>query len=158
MWSVLFNQNITIPFIIQWGPAPLHQDSEDDGDYDQKDDNAENTDGDDGTRVDFLLLTPGDVSILISSVRLMLIVRVITSAVGGVSHAGHADPAPDPGDLTHGPHLAGVLCNMCNVSSRQPWPALPHITRVITYQSRSYKIPADIDKKPQPATEQYKRC
>ena len=65
--SVYYNQNSTLPFILKWGPASLDKDSEDDGDYDQKDQNAENTDGDDGARVHFLLLTPGDVSILIGS-------------------------------------------------------------------------------------------
>lgn len=85
----------------------------------------------------------------------MLIVGVTTSAVGRVRHAGHADPAPGPGDLTHGPHLAGVLCNIVtNVSGQPPG----HNTMAVTYQNRSYKIPADIDKKPQPATKQYKRC
>lgn len=48
----------------------------------------------------------------------MLIVGVTTSAVGRVRHAGHADPAPGPGDLTHGPHLAGVLKTVV-IKSRQ---------------------------------------
>ena len=51
----------------------------------------------------------------------MLIVGVITSAYGRVRHAGHADPAPGPGDLTHGPDLAGVLCNIVTNVSSASW-------------------------------------
>ena len=157
MWLVLCNQNISIPFIIQWGPAPLHQDSEDDGDYDQKDDNAENTDGDDSTRVDFLLLTPGDVSILISSVRLMLIVRAghyLRCRRGQPCRSCWPHSRPRWSDTRPAPGW----CSLQHRDKCQQPAALPgHNTMVTTYQSRSYKIPADIDKKPQPATEQYKR-
>lgn len=53
------------PLVLYCCPAPLDEDSNNDGDDDENDDDGENADGDDGAGVHFPVLTAGDVAILI---------------------------------------------------------------------------------------------